>query len=186
MVVNHYPPAQCAAYVQKTPLAQRCTCEVWLCDHVAINNWYRSAEPWNVMGDFPDTNSPSSNVNAISFSNDTITGPYTLSSMSVSSADSDNVTFSHDVNLGPITGTPIFSPSPRHSFSPSHDARNAPLTLAYISAPPVSSASSGILQSDIAHAQTYGSGDYFVQYPDHFINNSYVPQPEGGMADDNS
>ncbi|PBK96331.1 hypothetical protein ARMGADRAFT_1076510 [Armillaria gallica] len=45
MDVNHHPPTQCAAYVQKTPLAQRCTCEAQLCDHIAIDNPYRYPEP---------------------------------------------------------------------------------------------------------------------------------------------
>ncbi|KAK0435431.1 uncharacterized protein EV420DRAFT_320575 [Desarmillaria tabescens] len=70
MVVNHYPPTQCAAYVQKTPLAQRCTCEAQLCDHVAINNLFRHADPSSVLDNFAGNNDTSYSVDAISFSND--------------------------------------------------------------------------------------------------------------------
>ncbi|KAK0210322.1 hypothetical protein DFS33DRAFT_1483432 [Desarmillaria ectypa] len=183
MVVNHYPATQCVTYVQKTPLTQRCTCEVWLYDHVATDNLYCSAEPWNVVSNFPDPNGPSSNVNAIHFSNNALDGPHTPGSMSFSATDYDTVAFSHDVNLRPITAVPILSPSPRHAFSPSRDARNIPLTPTPISSPSASSASSGI-QSDIAQTQAYGLNDYFVQYPDHLINSSYARQPDGDATND--
>ncbi|KAK0210321.1 hypothetical protein DFS33DRAFT_1378300 [Desarmillaria ectypa] len=140
MIVNHYPATQCVAYVQKTPLTQRCTCEVWLYDHVATDNLYCSAEPWNVVSNFPDPNGPSSNVNAISFSNYVINSPFTPS------VNSDNVTFSHDMNFMPMTPTPVFS------HSPPRDARNFHTSIP-ISSPSTSSATSGI-QSDIPQTIT--------------------------------
>ncbi|PBK80439.1 hypothetical protein ARMGADRAFT_1020911 [Armillaria gallica] len=167
MVVNHYPPTQCTAYVQKTPLAQRCTCEAQLCDHLPTNNLYRSAEPWNVLGYFPDNNRPSYNPAAIDFSNDGINDPYTPSSMS----------FSGDANLMPITTAPVFSPSPR-AFIPSSEVGN-------ISFAPTSISSPSAIQSDIIQAQTYSPDDHFVQYPDHFMNDSYARQPEGGATEEN-
>ncbi|KAK0434952.1 hypothetical protein EV421DRAFT_1272148 [Armillaria borealis] len=175
MVVHHYPPTQCAAYVQKTPLAQRCTCEAQLCDHLPTNNSYRSAEPWTVLDYSPDINGPSSSVAAISFSNDAINDPYTPSSIS----------FSRDANLMSITTAPVFSPSSR-AFIPSSEVGNISLTPTPISSPSASSASSGI-QSDITQAQAYGPGDHFVHYPgpDYFMNDSYDRQPDGGATDEN-
>ncbi|SJL04592.1 uncharacterized protein ARMOST_07960 [Armillaria ostoyae] len=173
MVVNHYPPTQCAAYVQKTPLAQRCTCEAQLCDHISIDNLYRSAEPWTVLDYFPDKTGPSYSPAAISFSNDAINDPYTPSSM----------TFSRDANLMPVTTAPVFSPSPRASI-PSSEVGNISLAPTPISSPFASSASSGI-QSDITQAQAYSPDDRFVQYPDHFMNDSYDRQPDGGATDEN-
>ncbi|PBK64429.1 hypothetical protein ARMSODRAFT_961940 [Armillaria solidipes] len=174
MVVNRYPPTQCAAYVQKTPLAQRCTCEAQLCDHLPTNNLYRSAEPWIVLDQyFPDNNSASYSPVAISFSNGATNDPYTPSSMS----------FSRDANLMPITTTPVFSPSPR-TFIPSSEAGNISLAPTPISSPSASSASTGI-QSDITQAQAYGPDDHFVQSLDHFMNESYDRQLDGCATDEN-
>ncbi|PBK80440.1 hypothetical protein ARMGADRAFT_78141 [Armillaria gallica] len=175
MVVNHHPPTKCAAYVQKTPLTQCCTCEIWLCDHLPTNNLYRSAEPWNVLGYFPDNNRPSYNPAAIDFSNDGINGPYTPSSMS----------FSGDANLMPITTAPVFSPSPR-AFIPSSEVGNISLAHTPISSPSARSASSGN-QSDITQAQAYGPGDHSFRYPGpyHFMNDSYNRQSDGGATDEN-
>ncbi|KAK0210320.1 hypothetical protein DFS33DRAFT_1483429 [Desarmillaria ectypa] len=182
MVVSYYPPTQCAAYVQKTPLAQRCTCEAQLCDHIATDNMYCSAEPWTDLDFFMDSNSPSHNTAMISFSNDAINHPYTPSPMSLSSVNPDTVIFSHDTNLMPITRAPIFFPSPRSSFNPSNDVGSIPFASTSISSPS-SSASSGI-QSDITQIQAYSSYDYFVQYPDHSMNNTYALQPNGDATNE--
>ncbi|PBK64432.1 hypothetical protein ARMSODRAFT_978993 [Armillaria solidipes] len=155
----------------RTPLTQRCTCEVWLADHVTIENWYRSAEPWNVLGNVPDTN-----VNMIGFSNDAISGPYTPSSVSFSSGvDSDTAAVSHDVL---ITEASIFCPSPRYAFSPSRETTNIP-----VSAPSASHSALSGIQADIADTQAYGSDNYFVQYPDHFMDDSSTRQSDGGATD---
>ncbi|KAK0225239.1 hypothetical protein EDD85DRAFT_857032 [Armillaria nabsnona] len=176
MVVHHYPPTQCAAYVQKTPLTQCCTCEIWLCDHLPINNSYRSAEPWSVLDQyFPESNGPSYSLAAISLFNNAINDPYAPSSTS----------FSRDANLVPTTAAPVFSPSPR-AFIPFSEVGNIPLAPTPICSPSASSASSGI-QSDITQAQAYGPGDHFVHYPgpDHFMNDSYNRQPDGSATDEN-
>ncbi|KAK0458430.1 uncharacterized protein EV420DRAFT_1747963, partial [Desarmillaria tabescens] len=124
MVVNHYPPTQCAAYVQKTPLTQCCTCETWLYDHVAINNPFRHAEPWNVLDNFAENNDASHGVDAINHPNDAINGPFTPFSPVHSDIDASY----HDANLTPSTAAPIFSPIPRHAFGTYNDAGNVPLT----------------------------------------------------------
>ncbi|PBK80424.1 hypothetical protein ARMGADRAFT_1171906 [Armillaria gallica] len=175
MVVNHYPTTQCAAYVQKTPLAQRCTCEAQLCDHLPIDNLYRSAEPWTVWDYFADNNSPSYSPAANSFSNDAINDPYmpTPSSMS----------FSRDANLMSITTAPVFSPTLRTSI-PSSEVGNTFLAPASISPPSARSASSGI-QSDITQTQGHIPDDHFVQSLDNFMNDSYDRQPEGCATDQN-
>ncbi|KAK0225153.1 hypothetical protein EDD85DRAFT_1027486 [Armillaria nabsnona] len=176
MIVNHYPATQCAAYVQKTPLTQRCTCGTWLSDHVAINNLYRSEEPWDVLDHSSDNSDHSSN--AAGFSNEVISGTYMPSSMPSSSTDYNTA----DVGLTPA---PISSPfvSP-HAFGCSGDATeniSLPLTplsssLAY-STPP-------IIQSYTTQTQDYSSDDYFAQYPDHLINSSYAHQPDSGATDE--
>ncbi|KAK0458408.1 uncharacterized protein EV420DRAFT_354613 [Desarmillaria tabescens] len=153
MVVNHYPPTQCAAYVQKTPLVQRCTCEAQLCDHVVIDNPYRVPEPWNVLDNFPGDIDTSHSVDAISFSNDVVNGTFTPF------ANSYTDTFYHDANLTPITAAPIFSPSPYN------DAGNIPLAPCMPS-PSASHFPPGI-QSDVAQVQAYSSDQYFVEYPGH-------------------
>ncbi|PBK80436.1 hypothetical protein ARMGADRAFT_1092227 [Armillaria gallica] len=181
MVVNYYPANQCAAYVQKTPLAQRCTCEAQLCDHIPTNNPYRSEEPWTVLDRFTDSNGY--NAAAISFSSDTINDPYTPSFTSFSSADSDAVTqFSHDVNLMPTARAPVFSPSPRHAFSPSSGAENIRFASTSISSP--SSSTSSAIQSEITQTQAYSSYEYFVQYPDRFMNDPYAHQPNSDAANE--
>ncbi|PBK64427.1 hypothetical protein ARMSODRAFT_961938 [Armillaria solidipes] len=172
-IVNYYPANQCAAYVQRTPLTQRCTCEAWLCDHVATNNPYRIAEPWKVLDYFPDNNVPSSNVNAIGFSNSTINDPYTSSSMSLSSAGSDAVIqSSHNANLMLTARAPVFSPSPCHAFSPSSGTENIPFASTSISSP------------DITQTQAYSSYEYFVQYPDRLMNDPYAQQPNSDAANE--
>ncbi len=139
-----------------------------------MENWYRSAEPWNVLGDVLDTN-----VNMmIDSSNDAINGPYTSSTVSfASSVDSDTAAVSHDV---PITEASIFYPSPRYVFSPSRETTNIP-----VSAPSASHSASSGIQSDVADTQAYGSDNHFVQYPDHFMNDSYARQSDGGATDAN-
>ncbi|KAK0228068.1 hypothetical protein IW262DRAFT_576237 [Armillaria fumosa] len=183
MVVNYYPANQCAAYVQKTPLTQRCTCEAWLCDHVATNNPYCIAEPWKVLDYFPDKNVPSSHANAFGLSNGAISDPYTPSSMSFSPADSDAATpASHDTNLMPIAGVPVFSPSPRRAFSAFSVAENSPFPSTFISSP--SSSAPSAIQSDITQIQAYSSDHYFV-HPDHLINNTYARQPDDDETHEN-
>ncbi|PBK80419.1 hypothetical protein ARMGADRAFT_1092212 [Armillaria gallica] len=180
MVVNYYPANQCAAYVQKTPLAQRCTCEAQLCDHVPTNNPYRSEEPWTVLDYFTDSNGY--NAAAISYSNDAVNDPYTPSSMSFSSADSDAATqSSHGANLMPTARAPVFSPRPRHASSPSSGAENIPFASTSISSP--SSSASSTIQSDITQIQAYSSNRYFV-HPDHSIN-TYARQPDGDAIYEN-
>ncbi|KAK0434949.1 hypothetical protein EV421DRAFT_1740585 [Armillaria borealis] len=129
-----------------------------LCDHVATDNTYRSAEPWTVLDYFTDSNNTSYNTAAISFFNGAINGP-----MSFSPADPDIVTFTHDPSLMPIIAAPTFSPSLRCAFSPSSDVENIPLVPTSISSPSSSSASSSI-QPDV------------VQYSGHFMNDSYTRQ----------
>ncbi|KAK0458386.1 uncharacterized protein EV420DRAFT_354027 [Desarmillaria tabescens] len=86
-VVNHYPANQCAAYVQKTPLTQRCTCEAQFYEHVAIYNSYRFPEPWTVFDLFGQRNNSSS-----------------LSTTSSYYSNGANATI-------PFTPTPVSSPS---------------------------------------------------------------------------
>ncbi|PBK87491.1 hypothetical protein ARMGADRAFT_1065995 [Armillaria gallica] len=170
MVVNHYPATQCAAYVQKC-----CTCGTWLSDHVAIDNLYCSAEPWDVLDHFPDNSDLSSY--AIGFSNDVIDGTYTPSSMSSSSTDSDTA----DAGLTPA---PISSPfvSP-HAFGRSGGAtENISLPLTPLSSSSAHSTPS-ITQSYTTQTQDHSSDDYFPQYPDHFIN-SYTRLSDDGAADE--
>ncbi|KAK0458415.1 uncharacterized protein EV420DRAFT_1764082 [Desarmillaria tabescens] len=173
MVVNHYPPTQCAAYVQKTPLAQRCTCEAQLCDHVAINNLFRHADPSSVLDNFAGNNDTSYSVDAISFSNDFVNSTFTPFVNSNANTD----TFSRDANLTPINTAPIFSPGPYN------DAGNIPLAP-YIPSPSTSHTPSGI-QSDVAQVQAYSSDHYFVQYAGHFMDNPYAHQPDGGATGEN-
>ncbi|KAK0435435.1 uncharacterized protein EV420DRAFT_1653185 [Desarmillaria tabescens] len=173
MVVNHYPPTQCAAYVQKTPLVQRCTCEAQLCDHAVADNPYRIAEPWNVLDNFPGNNEASHSVDAIGLSNDVVNS--TLTPFVNSYTDP----FSHDANLTPITAPPTFSPSPRHAFSP-YNAGNIPV-VPYMTSPLASHTPSGI-QSDVAQVQGYSPDHYFIQYPGHSMDNPYAHQPEGGAT----
>ncbi|KAK0443001.1 hypothetical protein EV421DRAFT_1903961 [Armillaria borealis] len=173
MIVNHYPATQCAAYVQKTPLTQCCTCGTWLYDHIAINNLYRSAEPWNVLDHFPDNDDLSSN--AIGFSNDDINDAYTPSSVFSSSTDSNTT------DLAPALISSL-SISP-HAFGSSGDAtENILHPLTPLSSPSASSAPS-TTQSHTTQTQGYSSDDYFIQYPDHLINSSYARQP-GGVTDE--
>lgn len=182
MVVNYYPANQCAAYVQKTPLTQCCTCEAWLCDHVATNNPYCIPEPWKVLDSFPDDIVPSSNTNTFGLSKGAISGPYMPSSMSFSPADSDAGTLaSRDTNLMPIAGAPAFSPSPRHAFSAFSAAENSLFHSTSISS--LSSSVPSAVQSGITQIQAYSSDRYFI-HPDHFIN-TYVRQPDDDETHEN-
>ncbi len=54
------------SYVVDTSGITFCICEAQLCDHIANDNLYRSAEPWNVLDYFPYSNSPSSYVDGSS------------------------------------------------------------------------------------------------------------------------
>ncbi|KAK0458412.1 uncharacterized protein EV420DRAFT_1542116 [Desarmillaria tabescens] len=171
MVVNHYPPTQCAAYVQKTPLTQCCTCEVWLSDHVAINNLFRYTEPSSVFDNFAGNNDASHSVDAISFSNNFVNSTFTPFGNSNANTD----TFHQDANLTSTTAAPTFSPSPCRAFSPYNDVGNIPLAP-YMPSPSTSHTPSGI-QSDV-QVQGYSPDHYFVQYPGHSMVNPYAHQAD--------
>ncbi|KAK0197578.1 hypothetical protein F5146DRAFT_1015957 [Armillaria mellea] len=47
--VCHIVATQCAAYVQKTPLTQRCTCSVHLADHTPVLNSHRLQDPFHFL-----------------------------------------------------------------------------------------------------------------------------------------
>ncbi|PBK96364.1 hypothetical protein ARMGADRAFT_1010034 [Armillaria gallica] len=47
--VCHNVATHCAAYVQKTPLTQRCTCLVHLADHRPILNLHRLQDPFHFL-----------------------------------------------------------------------------------------------------------------------------------------
>ncbi|KAK0240606.1 hypothetical protein EDD85DRAFT_495524 [Armillaria nabsnona] len=47
--VCHNVATHCAAFVQKTPLTQRCTCSVHLADHRPILNLHRLQDPFHVL-----------------------------------------------------------------------------------------------------------------------------------------
>ncbi|KAK0458420.1 uncharacterized protein EV420DRAFT_1747956 [Desarmillaria tabescens] len=173
MVVNHYPPTQCAAYVQKTPLAQRCTCEAQLCDHVVIDNPFRHVDPSSVLDNFPGNIDTFHSVDAISFSNDIVNSTFTPFVNSNANTD----TFSRDANLAPITAAPIFSPSPNNN------AGNIPFAP-YMPSPSASHTPSGI-QSDVTQAEGYNPDHYFVQYPGYSMNSPYAYQPDGGATGEN-
>ncbi|KAK0433492.1 uncharacterized protein EV420DRAFT_1654602 [Desarmillaria tabescens] len=176
MVVHHHPPTQCVAYVQKTPLAQRCTCEAQLFDHVAVNNSYRSVEPWNVLDYFQDSNIPSSNSSL--YSHDA-NGSFAPNTVVFSATDSDTAILSHDASLMPVASASILFPGLRHVSSPSSNAENIPFTSTGISSPSSGSSASSSIQPDIAEAQAYNPYGYFTQHPDYFTNNSYARQPSG-------
>ncbi|KAK0183938.1 hypothetical protein F5146DRAFT_1077130 [Armillaria mellea] len=166
MVVSHYPPTQCAAYVQKTPLTQRCTCETQLCDHIAIDNLYRSAEPWNVLDYFPDSSVPSFNVG--SHFNDTMNN----SSMPNSVPFSSNTAYRSPM---PVAPTPVYSDYiDFHSFN--RDAGNNPTTYSY---PPASSALSDAIQGPDTTQTQYHNRDHID------TNNSYPRQPGGNPSTGN-
>ncbi|KAK0240645.1 hypothetical protein EDD85DRAFT_950486 [Armillaria nabsnona] len=111
-VVNHYPENQCAAYVQKIPLTQRCTCEAWLCVHVATHNSYCSEEPWTVLDSLYPENSglpsaaTSNDGNGPSFPNTT---PSSNHSTAMFSGDATDIPF-----------TPAYMPSPSPDANPSY------------------------------------------------------------------
>ncbi|KAK0227983.1 hypothetical protein IW262DRAFT_1455185 [Armillaria fumosa] len=175
-IVNHHPATQCAAFVQRTPLTQRCTCGTWLSDHVVIDNLYRSAEPGDVLDDAPDNDDLSSNASG--FSNDAINRAYTPSSMSTSSTNFNTA----DVGPTPAPVSSRFISS--HAFSRSDDAtENIPLPLASLSSSSTYSTPS-VIQSHTTQTLGHSSDDYFVQYPDHLINSSYARQSDGGVTDE--
>ncbi|PBK96317.1 hypothetical protein ARMGADRAFT_1061042 [Armillaria gallica] len=158
-VVHHYSVNQCAAYVQKTPLVQRCTCEAQLCDHIATDNPYRSAEPWIVLDYFQGNN----NSNSYSHNANSPLGPNTTYFSSTDSANANADLMSNSPTL-------ISSPGSHRPFSPSDDAGNVdiPVTPTPISFP-INNVSS-VIQLDIAQNQVHSSDGYFV--------NSYA-QPDG-------
>lgn len=142
-----------------TPLAQRCTRKAQLCDHIATDNLYRSAEPCNVLDYFPYSNNPS--FNADGSSNNSMTSPFTSNSTT-------------GRNFTPVAPTPVPSDhiaSP--SFSPSCDAGNLFFTSTFISSPSASSNVSDV-QPDVTHTQAYNSDNY----SDPFIS-SYARQSDG-------
>ncbi|KAK0483140.1 hypothetical protein IW261DRAFT_1672795 [Armillaria novae-zelandiae] len=162
MVVHHYPPTQCIAYVQKTPLTQRCTCEIWLCDHLPTNNSHHSAEPLAVLDQYLDNN-----------------GPLTIHTCPAPCPFLQVGTRTLCQSL-PC----LFSPPSPRAFIPFSEVDNISLAPTSLSSPSASSASSGV-QSDITQAQAYSPEDYFVQYLDHAMNTLYDRQPEGGATDGN-
>ncbi|KAK0445563.1 hypothetical protein EV421DRAFT_330417 [Armillaria borealis] len=58
-VVRHCPSTHCAAYVQKTPQTQDCTCGAPLADHVAIVNSYRLPAAISYAGGIQNISPPS-------------------------------------------------------------------------------------------------------------------------------
>ncbi|PBK96298.1 hypothetical protein ARMGADRAFT_691447 [Armillaria gallica] len=164
MVVSHYPPTRCAAFVQKTPLTQRCTCEAQLCDHIAIDNPYRVAEPWNVLDYLPDSSVPSSN--------DTMNNSFTANSVPFSSNTANG-------SLMPVTPAPIYSNyMGTRVFGPC-DAGNTSFNPTLQSYPSANNALSSIQGPDTTQTQAYSPDNSFVQYRDHVDNNSYTRQPGG-------
>ncbi|KAK0227987.1 hypothetical protein IW262DRAFT_569332 [Armillaria fumosa] len=164
MIVNHYPATQCAAFVQKTPLTQRCTCGAWLSDHVAIDNLYCSELPWNALDHSLDNSDHPSNT--ADFSNDVIDGTYMPRSMSVSSTDYD--TTDTELTTAPIS----FSSIPRTFGSSSDATENIALPVTPLFSPTSSAPST----TQSYTAQTQALDDYFVEYPDHLIDSSYARQ----------
>ncbi|KAK0225257.1 hypothetical protein EDD85DRAFT_940792 [Armillaria nabsnona] len=171
MVVHKFPATQCAAYVQKTPLSQCCTCEVQLCDHIATNNSYKSVEPWNTLEGFTDSNGPSSDVNEIGFPDDGMDSLSTPNSIFFSSYTAeetlDLVTLAH-------TSSPYISSC---AFSSSRNVRNTGIHFipTPISSPSGSGTASGI-HPGITQTPTFSSDDSFVRYLNNFIN-TYVRPP---------
>ncbi len=180
MDVSHYPPTRCTAYVQRyatphsirhlelklpalqTPLTQRCTCEAQLCDHIAIDNPYRVAEPWNVLDYLPDSSVPSSN--------DTMNNSFTANSVPFSSNTANG-------SLMPVTPMPITPITwVSHSLSPSSDARNIPFNPTLQSYP---SASGTLHVDNDSYARQSGgsamTGGYEYQY---YSNAMYDATPE--------
>ncbi|SJL04578.1 uncharacterized protein ARMOST_07945 [Armillaria ostoyae] len=159
----------------QTPLTQRCTCEAQLCDHVAIDNPYRVAEPWNVLDYFSDSSVHSSNVS--SRSDDTMNHSFMPNSVSFSSNTANG-------SLMPVPPAPIYlnyMGSRVFGPGPSRDAGNTPFNPTIQSYPSASSALSSIQGPDITQTQAYSPDNSFVQYLDHVYNDSYARQ-SGGSA----
>ncbi|KAK0225251.1 hypothetical protein EDD85DRAFT_857106, partial [Armillaria nabsnona] len=174
MVVHNFPATQCAAYVQKTPLSQCCTCEVQLCDHIATTNSYKSVEPWNTLEDFTHNNGPSSDVNGIGFSNDGMDNLSTPSFMFFSFYIAEET-----LDLFTLT----YTSSPCISSCAFSSSRN--VGTHFIPTPISSRSGSGTLfgiQPGITQTPTFSADDCFIHYPNNFINNTYVRQPGRSMS----
>ncbi|KAK0240661.1 hypothetical protein EDD85DRAFT_950503 [Armillaria nabsnona] len=154
----------------QTPLTQRCTCEAQLCDHTAIDNSYRVAEPWNVLDYSPDSSVPSSNVSRRS--NDTMHNSFTANSVPFSSDTANG-------SLMSVTPAPIYSNYIGSRVFGPCDAGSTPFHPTLLSYPSASSALSSIQGLDTTQTQAYSLDDSFVQYRDHVDNNSYTRQPGG-------
>ncbi len=147
--------------VLQTPLTQRCTCEAQLCDHIAIDNLYRSEEPWNVLDYLPDSSVPSSNdimnnsfmANSVPFSSNTANG-----------------------SLVPVTPAPIYSNYMGSRVFGPCEAGNTPFNPTIQSYPSTSSALH--VDNDSYAHQSGGSamtGGYGYQY---YSNAMYDATPE--------
>ncbi|KAK0448264.1 uncharacterized protein EV420DRAFT_849402 [Desarmillaria tabescens] len=55
MFVHCCVATQCAAYAQKTPQTQGCTCSAQLADHGLATNQYRPVDPSDIAGNFMDS-----------------------------------------------------------------------------------------------------------------------------------
>ncbi|KAK0474901.1 hypothetical protein IW261DRAFT_532605 [Armillaria novae-zelandiae] len=179
MMVHHHPATQCAAYVQRSPLTQRCTCGTWLSDHdEAIDNLYLSTDPGDVLDDTPDNDNLSSSATGFQ-SNESINHAYTPSFMYASSTN-----FNTADGPGPTPArisSPFLSP---YAFGHSGGAMGSiPLSSSSTYSTP------SIIQSHTTQTQTqgYSSNDYLqVQYPDRLINSSYAQRQPDGCATDES
>ncbi|KAK0240604.1 hypothetical protein EDD85DRAFT_495433 [Armillaria nabsnona] len=124
--VCHNVATQCAAYVQKTPLTQRCTCSVHLADHRPILNLHRLQDPFYVLdllttsigvqSDSPHlgadnapyipsisasgTLAPPGDATNTTFSQTHIPSPSTSQSMSTISSDHREFIFRHYIPRG--------------------------------------------------------------------------------------
>ncbi|SJL04572.1 uncharacterized protein ARMOST_07939 [Armillaria ostoyae] len=156
-VVNNYPANQCAAYVQRTPLMQFCTCEAQFCEHIGTYNSHRFSEPWKVLHYFnSDGHGPSPSVTASGYSDDA-NSPFASNSISFTSVDYNATIFSGNARNIPLTTGPIHSSS--------------------------TSRTSYAIQPDTIPTLDYSShGSYFTQYPNpsSFLNSPYTGPPEGG------
>ncbi len=154
----------------QTPLTQRCTCEAQLCDHIAIDNLYRVAEPWNVLDYSPDSNVPSSNVS--SRSNDIMHNSFTANSVPFSSNTANG-------SLMPVTPAPIYSNYMGSRVFGPCDAGNTPFNPTIQSYPLASSALH--VDNDSYARQSGGSaitGGYEYQY---YSNAMYDTTPEASL-----
>ncbi len=145
----------------QTPLTQRCTCEAQLCDHIAIDNLYRVAEPWNVLDYLPDSSVPSSN--------DTMNNSFMPNSMSFPSNTANE-------NLMPVTPAPIYSDYIGSRVFGPCEAGSSPFNPTIQSYPLASNALH--VDNDSYARQSGGSamtGGYEYQY---YSNGMYDATPE--------